>query len=192
LNDLILAKQPAKDAKLVAMDDILGIVERDRGGAPALRRLFTQQRFPQPVEAIRLGRRTLPRIDHQPHPCVAFGDGGHRVDRRAVVGIGADVEPEVIVAEPRQRRRQHPPDHVRLVPGRHEDRDTTGRHGRQIGGAQLRPAAEAAKPIDRVEREVVDPADQKADTGQDNGLARQHVDHRNDNPQQRSPDSPMT
>ena len=115
------------------MDDILGIVEDDRLGAAPVRRLVGEQRPPQPVEAIGLGRRARPAADHDPHPRVRRPIGGGR-RRRGVVGIGADIDAPVALAPGGDGGAKHRADHRRLVPGGHEHGEQARpRRRRQVG-----------------------------------------------------------
>ena len=187
LHDIVVRQQRAMDAQFVAMNDVLGVVEHDRGGMPAFRRLLAQQRLPQPIEAIRLGRRPGPRVDDNTDAAIAFGHRRHHVDRRAIVGVDADIQPAIVGAEAVQRRRQHRADHRRFVPGRDKDGQPAAHAFRQIDDARFGAAARPPAPIHRVEREVVDPAHQETDRSQDDAFARHGIDRGRDEQQRRSP-----
>ena len=57
---------------------------------------------------------------------ITLRNGGDGVDRRGVVGIGADENAIIRIAPAPQRMAQHRSDHVRFAPGGNEYRDPAG------------------------------------------------------------------
>ncbi len=95
--------QAVENPQLVAVHDVLGVVEDDGLRAcAAYRSLEGDQRVVEMVEAIRLGRRAvgfdLDRID----PVIDDAGNGRR--GRRVVAIMADEDPIIVIVEPLQRR----------------------------------------------------------------------------------------
>ncbi len=116
---------PSKILQLVAVDDILGVVEHDRFGGAARLQLMDDQRIVEMVEAVGLGGR--PVGGHLDGVDAGVGDAGDCRRGRRIVAIMADEDPVIVIIDALERRLEHRGDDRRLVPGRHQDRDETGR-----------------------------------------------------------------
>ncbi len=79
--------QAVDHAQFARMHHVLGIVQLDRRHANLLVLLIAQQRRPERVQAIGLGRRAIVRTDHQADPLIVRRDLGHGGDGRKIIGI---------------------------------------------------------------------------------------------------------
>ena len=164
LDHVVAVDQRGEDTELVAVDDVLGVVQHHEAGRLARRGIVGSHRMPQPVQVIGLGRRTGDGVAHQPHPVVPCGDRLHHRRRRRIIGIDRDINREPPL-QPRQQRTQHRPDHGFLAKGGHENRDPARRRCRQRldGKPNAAPPPCATREEQRVERKVVEAADQQSD-----------------------------
>ena len=160
--------QQVKDCKLERVNQILGVVEHDRLGRVTPSRLHPDQMGVKPVEAVRLGGRTVDVDLDRDHPLVAdLRDCG---GGRGVVPIMADEDRIVAVGNPIERCAEHRGDDIGLVPGGDQDHQPTGL-SRACKPARVDPrvaAVDGYRPpsapdkINRVDGQVVDREQQEA------------------------------
>ena len=130
MHDGVPVDQRIEHAQFERMHDVLRIMQHDRLGPPPRLGIAAAQRVPERVEAIGLGRRPVMGPDHHRDPRIACRRCSSRIDRRAVVRIGADIDPVIFMLESRDRGREHRPDHRHLVPRGHEYRERRAHQGR--------------------------------------------------------------
>ena len=157
----------------------------------AVARLVVQQRAPEVVEAIGLVGGAGTGADDGADTRVVRGEPRDDRDRRGIVRVAADIEPIVAGAEARDRSADHLRDDGGLVPGRNEDRDPAGRRGRReairmgtrIAAVDRGTAPKRPHGPDRVDRRLVDAADQEAERGEQRQfMERGAADGRDRNP----------
>ncbi len=164
------------------MDDILGVVQHYRLEAQPLLPLVREHRLPNPVEAVGLRRAAGHGPHHQTHSGIA--DGANAGDRLRIVGIAADIDAIAVVLQRGERAPQHVADHVRFVPGGHEDGHPagTGRRLQPVGRRALEPLIDGSAPPERprdpdqVNGKVAEPEHEKAAGGEQGHLAHGEVD----------------
>ena len=109
--------------------------------------------------------------DHQPN--IGRSNGPYRSNRRAVVGIAANINPVVVMIERLQRMIKHPTDHGRFIPRRDKDDNPARRHGfrqRARIGTAVKRINEDATPQgsdnpDHIDDQIINAADNKTDHG---------------------------
>ena len=189
LDDRRSVDQAVEDAELVAVHDVLGVVQDDGLGALAGASLEGDQRVVEMVEAIGLGRRPVRFDAHVFHPVVRHA--GNRRSGRRVVPVVPDENAIVGIVETLQRRPQHLRDDRRFIPGGDEDGDEAGVLVEDVIAGECTavafvdsvPAPEAADKVDDIHSEVVEPEQQEADPGEQGelrGYAREEFRGRHD------------
>lgn len=118
---------------------MLGVMQDDRAVSEPPRQLVGAHRAPQEVQAIGLCRRPGTRIDGEPDAVVTRRHRRDRVDRRAVIGVGADENAIFALAPAIERIAQHRADDARFAPGRDENGDCARQCRRRQVGRRHRP-----------------------------------------------------
>ncbi len=179
LHDRITLDQPIEYAQFGRMHDVFRIVQHDRLDDESLAPRIREQRAPERIEAIGLGRGSGLVVDDHPDPVIRSPDSHDGIDRRLVVGINPDVDAVIGMIETGERGRQHRADHRDLVPCGNHDDDSPG----QGGGRQMRQRQRARPPvpdspgdIDKVDQQIVGSADQQSHRGEQRRLPRNRVD----------------
>ena len=185
LDEVGSAEVPGEHLRLVRMHHILRVVEHDGVRRLGTGRLIGDQRAPQSVEAIRLGRGPGEGADDDPQPRIVDRPG--RGGGRAVVRIAAEVEPDVAIPIGGQRRPDHRRNDRRLVPRGHEQDQpwinlVAGLRLR-IAGRSPRTAGQAEKKPQQIDGKIADAEDEKARRREQRRLA-----HQSSNAAPRQPD----
>ena len=192
LDNGIAPDQRIENAQFAGVDQILGVMQHDRGDGYAVTRFVALERAPNGVEAIGFGGRSGAAVDDQPYARITRRDRCDRVDRRAVVWVGPDIQAVILMLEPRERAAQHRTDHRRLVPRRNEHRDPARRRlpirierPRQSGAAASQRDPDPAD----IDRQIVTAADEETDRREHDRFARDRIDREHDPscPQDRLP-----
>lgn len=159
LHHRILREMHAIERDFGRMHPIFGIVEHDGGKTPPLGALILAQRVPHPVEIIAFCRWPGRRPDHQPHPPVARHQRGDRHQRRGIIGVAADIEPDILAIPASQHVGEGRGQHRRLAPRRHED---CNRPRNRIAHANRVAPRPASPEPERIEQEIVEPEQKDA------------------------------
>jgi hypothetical protein len=156
------------------MDHVLGIVEQHRGEAAAAAGLVGAHRGVEPVEAIGLGGRAVAPMDHQSHPGIVSRAGAGRVQRRGIVGIAADIDPQGRLRPGLEHVGDGGGDHRAFLERRDQYRRRSGQRSLAVAGAQppgFGPPGQPEPQPAEIERKLVDHADTEPECGKGEQLA---------------------
>jgi len=180
------ADQVAEQGQGFGMNDILCIVENDRGKIGLFLDFVATQRIPEMIETIGLGGGSVSLADDQPNLAAASGCCRHRSDRLGIVGVAADIDSISLRFPLLQAAANHGANHRRFFPGRHEYRHaafgchrTQAFHGHSlIAGIYQQLASQTVKDPQPVKQQVVDRADQKGQAGEQQQFLLKQVESR--------------
>ena len=164
-------------AQLLRMDQVFGVVQHHDVEPDSVPLLMDQHPLVDPVQAIGLRGRAVVGTESEMNVGKPRLGLAHCIRRQLVVGIGANEEVVVGVADGRQIVLEHLADDPVFAPQRDEHRDALFRRPPQFGIARRRdlrsaqePAAEPVPGDDQVQEKVVQTADE--DTHSQRGQQR--------------------
>lgn len=159
-----------KQAERGRIDHVLGIMEHHHRETASRAPLVGHQRAVEAVEAIGLGARPVAIMDHQPEARITLGSGRGGCERRGIVAIAADIEPQQRMRPAGEQVGDGIADHRRFVPGRNDDgRRSVERTVHQRGalaGIGLGPACQPEPQPDAIDCKIIGRTDQEKDPGE--------------------------